>query len=60
MKTTGSLKPAEYASIMAYLLMYDCVTPSHAAKQSFPTTNAPAFSTVIFGGRSCPSKAGGE
>ncbi len=55
----GSLKPDQYASIMAFLLAYDCVTPSHAAKRPFPTANDPAFSKVIIGGRSCPPKSGG-
>ena len=50
----GSLTPDQYASVMAYLLQYDCVTPSGGGKQPFPTTNAPAFSKVILGGRSCP------
>jgi alcohol dehydrogenase (cytochrome c) len=56
----GSLKPDEYASIMAFLLAYDCVTPSHAGKQPFPTADDPAFAQVIIGGRSCPPKSGGE
>jgi mono/diheme cytochrome c family protein len=56
----GSLKPDQYASIMAFLLMYDCVTPVQAGKEAFPTANEPAFSKVTFGGRSCPPKSGGE
>jgi alcohol dehydrogenase (cytochrome c) len=50
----GSLKPDQYAGIMAYLLKYDCVTPSGAGTEPFPTSNEPAFSKVILGGRSCP------
>ncbi|MDB5094846.1 MAG: alcohol dehydrogenase [Candidatus Eremiobacteraeota bacterium] len=56
----GSLKPDQYASIIAFLLVYDCVTPSQAGKEAFPTANEPAFSKVTFGGRSCPPKSGAK
>jgi alcohol dehydrogenase (cytochrome c) len=52
----GSLKPDQYASIMAYLLMYDCVAASNEGTEPFPTTNQPEFTKVIIGGRSCPVK----
>ena len=37
----GSLKPDEYASVMAYLLSYDCVKPAGSGRQPFPTTDLP-------------------
>jgi alcohol dehydrogenase (cytochrome c) len=49
----GSLTPSEYASIMAYLLSYDCVKAS-PGNVPFPTTDKPAFKSVILGARSCP------
>ena len=56
----GSLTPQQYASIMAYLLKYDCVAPSQGGTQPFPTTNQPDFSKVTIGGRSCPAKPVGH
>jgi polar amino acid transport system substrate-binding protein len=50
----GSLTPEQYASIMAYLLKYDCVRISAGGTEPFPPTNRAEFSKVIFGGRSCP------
>jgi mono/diheme cytochrome c family protein len=55
----GSLKPDQYANIMAYLLAYACVKPSPGNKP-FPMTDQPAFSKVILGGRSCPPKPVGH
>ena len=52
----GSLKPDQYASIIAFLLQYDCVTVANEGTEPFPTTNQPEFSKVIIGGRSCPKK----
>ncbi len=54
----GSLKPDQYAAIMAYLLSYDCVTHSQQGTEPFPTTDRPEFEQVTFGGRSCPAKPG--
>jgi alcohol dehydrogenase (cytochrome c) len=51
----GSLKPDQYADIMAFLLSYDCVTQSPGA---FPTTDRPEFKKVLLGGRSCPPSGG--
>jgi alcohol dehydrogenase (cytochrome c) len=51
----GSLKADQYASIIAYILSYDCVARSGTA--AFPTTDRPEFKKVVFGGRSCPVKA---
>jgi hypothetical protein len=36
----GTLKPDEYAAVIAYLLSYDCVPPAGNGKQRFPTTDA--------------------
>jgi len=49
----GSLKPQEYASIMAYLLAYDCVKPAGNGQQPFPTTDLPALQQVALGGTTC-------
>lgn len=54
----GSLKPTEYASIIAYLLSYDCVAHSGVGTAGFPTTDDPSFKKVVFGGRSCPANGG--
>jgi alcohol dehydrogenase (cytochrome c) len=50
----GSLSPATYASIMAYLAAANCVKPSGAAP--FPTSDQPAFKGVLLVGQSCPVK----
>jgi alcohol dehydrogenase (cytochrome c) len=52
----GSLKPDQYAAVMAYLLSYDCVSPSNHGTKPFPTTDQPSFKQVTIGGRSCPVK----
>jgi hypothetical protein len=49
----GSLKPEEYASIMAFLLDYDCVKPAGNDQQPFPTTDLPALQQVALGGTTC-------
>jgi alcohol dehydrogenase (cytochrome c) len=54
----GSLKPDEYAAIIAYLLSYDCVSHSQLGTEAFPTTDRPEFTKVVIGGRSCPAKPG--
>jgi alcohol dehydrogenase (cytochrome c) len=62
----GSLSPEQYADIMAYLLAYDCVPATGGTAASgggtapFPTKDQPAFSKVVFGGRSCPPKPVGH
>jgi alcohol dehydrogenase (cytochrome c) len=53
----GSLKPEQYASIIAYLLAYDCVTKSAGV---FPTTDRADFKKVVLGGRSCPLPGSGH
>src|SRR5258708_25380778 len=35
----GSLKPEDYAAVMAFLLSYDCVQASGDGQQPFPTMN---------------------
>jgi alcohol dehydrogenase (cytochrome c) len=56
----GSLKPQQYAEIMAYLLAYDCVHVAQQGTQPFPTTNEPEFSKVVLGGRACPPNPSGH
>lgn len=52
----GSLQPAQYANILAYLLSYNCVPAQQNGTKPFPTTNESAFQNVTFSGRSCPPK----
>jgi alcohol dehydrogenase (cytochrome c) len=49
----GTLKPEEYAAVMAYLLHYNCVPPAGDGKQPFPTTDLPALRQVTLGGTTC-------
>ena len=53
----GSLTPEDYASIMAYMLSYDCVKPAGAGEVPFPTTNDSALSKVTVGAKTCASEA---
>ncbi|HZO94297.1 MAG TPA: PQQ-binding-like beta-propeller repeat protein [Candidatus Baltobacteraceae bacterium] len=55
----GSLKPEQYAAIIAYLLSYDCVSHSQVGSEPFPTQDRPEFTKVVFGGRSCPASGNG-
>ncbi|HZZ65931.1 MAG TPA: PQQ-binding-like beta-propeller repeat protein [Candidatus Baltobacteraceae bacterium] len=52
----GSLTPAQYASIMAFLLQYDCVSPSNGGKTPFPTSDQPALAKIVVPGATCPVK----
>lgn len=52
----GSLKPEQYAAIMAYILAYDCVSPSGGGKTPFPTGDMPQFRTAKVSGATCPLK----
>lgn len=52
----GSLTPQQYASVIAYLLKYDCISPAGGGKTSFPTTDQPQFKTIKVPGATCPSK----
>ncbi len=56
MTAPASLKPEEYASIMAFLLSYDCVQPVGDGQQPFPTTDLPALQQVELGGATCAPK----
>ena len=52
----GSLKPDEYAAVMAFLLSYDCVQPTGDGKQPFPSTDLPALKKVELGSATCAPK----
>ena len=52
----GSLKPDEYAALLAYLLSYDCVQPSGGGQQEFPTQDLPDLQHVELGTATCPVK----
>ena len=52
----GSLKPAEYASVMAFLLSYDCVKPAGTGQLPFPTTALPDLQQVTLGSTTCAPK----
>jgi alcohol dehydrogenase (cytochrome c) len=49
----GSLRAADYAALMAYILAYACVQPAAGGKP-FPVTPPPQFSNVQLGADSCP------
>jgi hypothetical protein len=52
----GSLKPDDYAAVMAFLLRYDCVQPSGGGQQPFPTTDLPSLQQVELGSATCAPK----
>jgi mono/diheme cytochrome c family protein len=52
----ASLKPDEYAQIMAYLLAYDCVQPAGGGQQPFPSEDLPALQQVQLGSATCAQK----
>lgn len=52
----GSLKPDEYAAVLAYLLSYDCVQPAGDGQQSFPTEDVSALQQVELGSATCAPK----
>ncbi len=52
----GSLTPQQYASVIAYLLKYDCVSPAGGGKTPFPTTDQPQFKKITVPGATCPTK----
>lgn len=52
----GSLKPQQYAAIIAYLLSYDCVAPANGGKTPFPTSDRPQFAKAKLAGATCPAK----
>lgn len=49
----GSLAPEQYASVIAFLLSYDCVKPAGDGKLPLPTTDLPALQQVHLGGTTC-------
>jgi alcohol dehydrogenase (cytochrome c) len=49
----GSLKPDDYAAVMAFLLSYDCVKATGYGRQPFPTTDFPALKQVTLGATTC-------
>ncbi len=51
----GSLSPQQYAAVMAYLLQYDCISPSNNGKTPFPTHDEPALAKITVTGATCPS-----
>ena len=52
----GSLKPDQYASVVAFLLSYDCVKPAGNGQQPLPTAALPALQQVTLGGTTCAPK----
>ena len=52
----GSLKPDEYAAVMAYLVAWSCVKPTGGGTTPFPTADTPANKTVTLEGDVCPVK----
>jgi mono/diheme cytochrome c family protein len=52
----GSLSPEQYASVMAFLLQYDCISPANGGKTPFPTHDMPAFAKIKVTGSTCPAK----
>lgn len=53
----GSLKANEFASVMAYLLSYDCVKPNGGGQQPFPTGDLAALRQVEIGSTTCAPKS---
>ena len=49
----GSLKPEDYAAVMAFLLSSDCVQPAGEGKQPLPTTDLPDLQRVELGSSTC-------
>ncbi|HEY8309336.1 MAG TPA: c-type cytochrome, partial [Gemmatimonadaceae bacterium] len=49
----GSLSPASYANVMAYMLAYDCIKPAGAGKVPFPAADKPQFAQVLIGAQTC-------
>jgi hypothetical protein len=56
----GSLKPEDYAAVMAFLLSYDCVQASGDGQQPFPTMDLPALQQVTPGATTCVPSDGGH
>ncbi|MBV8402549.1 MAG: PQQ-binding-like beta-propeller repeat protein [Acetobacteraceae bacterium] len=52
----GSLKPGDYAAVMAFLLSYDCVQPAGDGQEPFPEKDLPDLQKVEVGGATCTPK----
>jgi mono/diheme cytochrome c family protein len=52
----GSLKPEDYAAVMAILVGYDCVQPSSGGPEPFPTTDLASLQQVELGSATCAPK----
>jgi len=52
----GSLKPDDYAAVMAFLLNYDCVQPAGNGQQPFPAAELPDLQRVELGSSTCAPK----
>jgi hypothetical protein len=48
-----SLAPEQYASLMAFLLSYNCVKPAGNGQRAFPNTDLPALQQVHLGATTC-------
>jgi predicted oxidoreductase len=55
----GSLTPADYAAVMAFLLSYDCVQP-RGDGQAFPPADLPALKQITPGAGTCAPAHGGR
>ena len=53
----GSLTPDDYASLMAYMLSYDCVKPANGGNVPFPTADDSGLSKVTVGAKTCSPTA---
>jgi len=53
LSSPGSLKPNQYAAVIAFLLAYNCVRAT-GATQPFPLADRPAFKSVTVRGATCP------
>ena len=53
----ASLSQDDYASVMAYMLSYDCVKPAGDGKVPFPTKDDSDLSQVTVGAKSCAPDA---
>jgi len=55
-RRAGSLKPDEYAAVMAFLLSFDRVQPSSGGQEPFPTTDLAFLQQVELGCATCAPK----
>jgi alcohol dehydrogenase (cytochrome c) len=49
----GSLKPDDYAAVVAFLLSYDCVQPSSSGQEPFPIMDLASLQYVVLGSATC-------